>query len=711
MFAELSTRSNTLFDLPAIPLPLLLAEVVLVIGVSIFAAQAFTDTSALTRLGGGEAEFLTSSVHYAANYLHTHGHIPLWQPFLGEGRPLVESPFAFIFNPISSGPSLIVGDGIVGVKMSVVLYALLACGGGWFCARAAGMSVLGRLLLALLLLGKGNMIALLGLGHFQLGVAQAYIPWVVGAALLILRGHIERWGAVLLGMAVALQFLAGNVWYTLPMLICLLLMTLLYIVPVRVRDVRRVVPLQVNWRGLRGMLLGAAITVGLSAVVLIPLWANRSYIGGQIPVTDGDRYASASVLLRQYVTPAPLVNQLDDALDGGELETRYNYTVPWWYLLVTFVLLPPAHSRLYRTHRRGVWRIWAVAVVLLIFFTMWGIGGLQPFQWAYNHIPGLGRWRFVGRAFGMASFWLAFIVVLRADGLWTAMLTWQLPRPLVQAAAGLLLSFTLLTGISVVNHNWREWVEVVPLEQPSGLCLAWMLTYREGEEPYIVTQENYRRVLLFMDLGIRHHPIPAAYRPLPLPFTYYDHDLRKETLPRFAMPTGPGELPDLREDGYRPVDSAPFYTDIYYPDGDWRCLWELPNALPYAYTVPIDEIEAAGRQLRPPLAEFIEPVRVIERRGGVIVLAAEGRGGESALVVAQEVAYPGWQVYVNGEQAAFESVGGQLGVRLPFSTATEVIAFVYRPRLVYIGASITIVTVLLCAVYLLRLDQRIRLRP
>ncbi len=693
MFANLMGRTNTLFDLPAIPLPLLLFEILVVVGASLFAAWEFTDPSALTKLSGGEMEFLTSSAHYATNYLREYGHIPLWQPFLGEGRPLVESPFAYIFNPFSSGPALLIGDGIVGVKVSVVVYALLACAGGWFCARTAGMSVLGRLLLALLVLGKGNMVALLGIGHFQLGVAQAYMPWVVGAALLILRGHTERWGAVLLGMAVALQFLAGNVWHTLPMLISLLVMTLLYVVPVRVREVRRVVPLQVNWRGLRGMLLAAAITIGLSAVVLIPLWVNRAYVGGQIPVTDGDTYAAASVLLRQYVTRAPLVLQLDDVLSGGELETRYNFTVPWWYLLVTFVLLPPAHSALYRTHRRGMWRMWAFAVVLLIFFTMWGIGGLQPFQWAYNHIPGLGRWRFVGRAFGMASFWLAFIVALRADGLWTALLAWSIPRPLVQAAAGLLFSFSVLTGMSVVHHNWREWVEVVPVEQPSGLCLSWLITFREGRDPYIVAQDNYQRVQLFMDLDIRHYPIPAAYRPLPIPFTYYNHDLRKETLPRFAMPTGPGELLDLQDAGYVQVDEAPFYSDVYFPNADWHCLWELVDALPYAYTVPIDEMASAGRGLRPPHAELIEEVEVVERRGGLIALAAEGRGGESALVVAQEVAYPGWQVYVNGEPAVFESVGGHLGVRLPFSTATEVIVFVYRPQLVFVGGGLTIVTV------------------
>ncbi|MEL6272671.1 MAG: hypothetical protein AAFR22_22890, partial [Chloroflexota bacterium] len=74
-------------------------ETLFVVVVVMMAVWPFTDLSVNTQLSGGEMEFLTSSAHYAARQLHANGYIPLWQPNLGEGRPLLESPFAFILNP------------------------------------------------------------------------------------------------------------------------------------------------------------------------------------------------------------------------------------------------------------------------------------------------------------------------------------------------------------------------------------------------------------------------------------------------------------------------------------------------------------------------------------------------------------------------------------------------------------------------------------
>ncbi|MEO0565095.1 MAG: hypothetical protein AAF125_23510, partial [Chloroflexota bacterium] len=116
---------------------LMLLELAVVLAVALGVTAPFFDLSGFTRLAGGEMEFLTSSAHTAAFGLRAEGRIPWWQPYLGEGRPLLESPFAYVFNPFSAGPVLLLGNGAAGTNLAVVVTAVLAAFGGWFLGYAA----------------------------------------------------------------------------------------------------------------------------------------------------------------------------------------------------------------------------------------------------------------------------------------------------------------------------------------------------------------------------------------------------------------------------------------------------------------------------------------------------------------------------------------------------------------------------------------------
>src|SRR5690606_10884971 len=85
-------------------------EIALVIGVAVWVTGAgrYIDDP-IRKLRGWEAEWLTSSVYLAADGLHEFGYISKWQPYLEFGDPLITSPFAFVTNPISAGPSLFFG--------------------------------------------------------------------------------------------------------------------------------------------------------------------------------------------------------------------------------------------------------------------------------------------------------------------------------------------------------------------------------------------------------------------------------------------------------------------------------------------------------------------------------------------------------------------------------------------------------------------------
>ncbi|HLA45500.1 MAG TPA: hypothetical protein VJZ27_18775, partial [Aggregatilineales bacterium] len=80
---------------------------------------------------------------------------------------------------------------------------------------------------------------------------------------------------------------------------------------------------------------------------------------------------------------------------------------------------------------------------------------------------------------------------------------------------------------------------------------------------------------------------------------------------------------------------------------------------------------------------------------------------EERVAVAQELAYPGWRVRVDDENAKLESVGGLLGVILPPDSQPHDVEFVYRPVWLFRGAVISVLTLIFCMLYILHLARRI----
>lgn len=94
-------------------------------------------------------------------------------------------------------------------------------------------------------------------------------------------------------------------------------------------------------------------------------------------------------------------------------------------------------------------------------------------------------------------------------------------------------------------------------------------------------------------------------------------------------------------------------------------------------------VQAAGA----PLGAEISSVPKLERGTNWITLSATGPG----LLVLAEIAFPGWQVTVNGAPAALETPGGLFrGVILP--EGEHRVHFSFRPTSVYLGFSIGMLT-------------------
>jgi hypothetical protein len=729
---------NLVYDGPLPPL-LFIAEIGVVVLVALGVTHEYRKPDRTLKLNGYEAEWLTSSAYFAANSLRDYGYIPLWQPYLEFGEPLIDNPFSFVLNPISTAPSLLYG-GLHGIKISVVLYAILAGTGGWFLGRMLGLGVLGRLLLALLLLGKGNMHAMIGTGYFQLGVTQAYFPWIIGGTIGILRLQ-RRWPVILTAVMFTLMFWAGNIWYTLPILLSMLALALAHTFEFGGRVV--------NWPGLKRLALALILTLGLSAITFLPIFAHRDLIGGHPDEPFAGDTADLSFVMRQFFDGS-LQDYYDRVAPGG-IQFYYSYVLPLWFAALIFVVIPPIWPFTHRPAAADSRRVWLPGVVMLLFTFSWGAGGSLAFVWLYDHVPLMGQWRFVGRALAVASFWLAVLAAMRVDGLWRAvwgdgeqphppapsplrregeknrgvgtryilslrniLVGLLLPRGVVltrRAVITKLLSLAFwfrvlllmsLGGASLyaaylVNQRWGETAPLTGINIYDGSCIDWLRDQFPDRE-LTVEVLGYSAITTFMDNRVRDYTIEADYVPLPLPSTIRNVYLVGNSLPEFTMAWVPETRRFARQLGYHPMLNSPRFVDHH-------CIWRKELVLPYAYSIPYlrlrDQIDTI-----PP--EEVTPVTRFTRLPDTITLQVTSEPNSPLVVTIQEVAYPGWEVLLDGEHERLEVVGGQVGFVLPADGEPHEIIFRYRPPLLYVGGMITLLTWLVCVGYLLRVDQRLQ---
>jgi hypothetical protein len=149
------------------------------------------------------------------------GQWPLWNPYLGNGAPLLANLQSAVFYP----PNWL---GVI-LPLEYTFSWLVALHWIW---AGAGMVALAR---SLGLKPLGQAVAGLAFGlcqylvarawFFSINATVAWVPWVIWAAdrALVAGGQRERWGryAWLLALFVAMQLLAGHAqtaWYTLLLL-------------------------------------------------------------------------------------------------------------------------------------------------------------------------------------------------------------------------------------------------------------------------------------------------------------------------------------------------------------------------------------------------------------------------------------------------------------------------------------------------------------
>jgi len=130
---------------------------------------------------------------------------PTWNPFFCFGQPILAEPASQVFYPLTWLNLLLLPTTYY--KLFVFVHCVGAGAGLYFLARRWGLSSLSSFLAGAAWISSGPFLSLVSLYHHFAGAA--WIPWVLLALdVALVRGTV--WSALVLGMAVAAQLLAGS---------------------------------------------------------------------------------------------------------------------------------------------------------------------------------------------------------------------------------------------------------------------------------------------------------------------------------------------------------------------------------------------------------------------------------------------------------------------------------------------------------------------
>lgn len=677
----------------------LLLELLLVILPALFISWDWLRWDETLILPGGEMEWITGSAEVAHDALRETGRLVRWNPYYNLGEPLVENAVSFILNPFSSLPSLLVGV-VQGVKWSAAFYMVFTALGGWYCGRVLGLNWVGRVLLAWLLLFKGNQTVMLRSGYFQLAAQQAYFGWIVGAAIELLTTR-KRYPLVLTALMIVLMFATGNVWYILPVLIVLGALTLAFSLG----------SAGIRWRALRRMAAAAGLTLILGAASIGPVVLQQSDIGHHDPETRaGWEIQNPLQVLTLYfegsfenVTENTVIYDFKyHAYSNGWLFIHYSYVAPWQFagllLLGAALVLSARVIALLRTEKSHaarssvittrIVRIAVVGLVMIVLMTMWGMGGTDLWLWLYKHVPGLNGWRFVGRALAMGSFWVAVLLAICAHLIWQGVRY----RPV---RAGLLLG----CGLVLANHI-SYWPYLSMVVYPSTVFDACLQDFRQlyGDGPLTMEMPGYNFVQFFLKNKVRHYNIESDFIMLPQPNTIGRPNDRLRNLPPVFFITYDQIF---IESVYTPNTYQPLVnTGVSYIQ---PCIWYYTQpTLSYAFTL---SNRWQQRYSNLPITEWIKlaittPVTTLYREYDTIALLTTGDPDQAYLVVSEN-ASRGWNVQIDGQPAPLDVIGGAIAVRLPQDGQPHQIVFEFRSQLYTVSAIITLLACGFSILYLL----------
>jgi hypothetical protein len=385
-----------------------------------------------------------------------HGHLPLWNPYIWSGSPLLGGLNAGSFYP---GTLLFVALPGVAAWVVNLLAAYWAGGLGMYAlTRQLGVRPLAALLAAVTFAFGGAMSA--QMVHLSIVQGWSWAPLMVLALLRL------SWAVLGVG-PIDLPARPSSPWPWVTLLAATIGLVLLTGEPRGMAEAEVVGVVVALWLALRRypgqvvelrrrvMVLGYAAAAGvwgaaLGAAQFLPGWMFIS--ASQRDTSNFGYFASGS--LHPQWSVLLLVPDLfggDGILHQPSFFTGYNLTEVTGYVgLVPLVALCGLLTRSFgrrRDPKAADWWMWLALTVLGVLMTF---GGYTPVGGLFGHIPFFDRLRLQSRNLGIVDLALAVILAYWLDrvlGYWTA-------RRRIE---------------------WRRWVTALPALAALGLCLAFFV--------------------------------------------------------------------------------------------------------------------------------------------------------------------------------------------------------------------------------------------
>lgn len=376
------------------------------------------------------------------------GHLPLWNPLVGMGAPLLANYQSALFYPPTWLYFLLAGVGGVewmawGQALVVAAHlAWSALGMAWL-ARRLGLGLLAQAVAGLSYGMSGYLVS--RAGFFSINATAAWLPWVLASLTTVLEAGQpgeRRRSFLFFTLCLTMQLLSGHAqttWYT--GLLAGLWVIFHWIEMVRSGQSRRVISVALV------VILAAAFALGLTALQLLP---TAEYLS-QSPRSAAVDFDYA---LNYSFWPWHLLTFLAPGLFGSPATGDYWGFANYWEDAVYIGVLPLllAFGALFASMRRRhpdpallpglrpalTWFLWSIFGFSLLL----ALGSFTPiYPWLYRHIPTFSLFQAPARWMLWAVFALSLLAGIGAE-------RWRRPekRALYWTRLGTAGAFSILLG-------------------------------------------------------------------------------------------------------------------------------------------------------------------------------------------------------------------------------------------------------------------------
>ena len=610
-----------------------------------------------------------------------HGELPLWHDRTGLGYPLHAESQAGIFYPTNQLLYRLFAVNTA-YNISILLHYALAFVFAWRFCRSQALSHASALLAA--------MVFVYGWFPARLSLEWSIIGGVWFPCCLWLTERLVsrpgRSAGCLLSLAFGTHLLAGHFTLAFITQLCCLGFALLTAgrrtsVDDGAKSVSRV---------RAGMLVTGAIAVGvcLAAVQLIPTMELR-----QLSQRDGSNAAfnpayghMPPVYLSQLVASwwywhSPEIVQSRQMLQfpflmspaGTNQVEAHFYVGLIPFGLVLCLVQDSVRQRLRATH----WKIWLILSGMAIIYAF---GWLVPLT---KHVPGFGFFMGPGRYTMISALGLAIISGLVLDALLRRR-SRAMQIVITTIVAAITLCDILASGDAPVCD-----AQIVPIPPMAGLQDSWIAAElaREPAARLLAAGPNVGNLF-----GVSCVPQYLGLGPA----EYFRRDALFDTMPVDAETVFPSDS-DVRRLRDRGVTHLLTQEAVSNPSPDLELIraapdsflnrvWARGNSAGWLYRLK----SATGRIAIDP-ASALHQFSWIERRPSRQVFRV--LLSDDAVVSANELMFPGWQVTVDGSQATAITSGG-FHRSVHVAAGEHTIAWTYRPLSFLLGAGASLVSLL-----------------